>query len=71
MARDTFILGPRRRLGRRLVRNRYNAESRWVTLGDIWLNLKEEIYCRWHRVPSGATLRWRDGHITSHETRRD
>lgn len=62
---------PRPTFAKRIFRNRYDPASRWVSLQDVWMNLKEVVYCRLHRVPQGATLLWRDGKIVSFETRHD
>ncbi|HEY6945391.1 MAG TPA: hypothetical protein VI431_09660 [Candidatus Acidoferrum sp.] len=54
----------------RLTRNRYDPRSHWLTLYDVWLNLKEEGMCWWYRVAPGSHLLWRRGKIRSYITRR-
>lgn len=57
-------------MARRILRNRYNPRSRFVSVRDIWLNLKEEVYCWWHRVPPGARIRWIGRRVDSYESDR-
>lgn len=65
------IVRPRRKLRERIFRNRHDPHSRRVSLHDVWLNLKEEIYCWRYGIPPGAQLRWRNGRIESARTRHE
>jgi hypothetical protein len=80
--RRLFIPGPivparvihptsRRNIFQRLIRNRYNPRSRWITARDVWLNFKEELHCWLHRVPPGSRIHWRSGDIETTETTRE
>jgi hypothetical protein len=73
MPRREVVLGRRQELslGRRLKRNRYQPESQWLSVQDLWLNIKEELYCWWHRVPPGAVIKRKGGRIVSVDIRRD
>jgi hypothetical protein len=53
---------PRKRvpLLKRLLRNRYNPGSNWVSLGDLIENVKDTWFCFSHRLPPGTRL-VRDG----------
>ena len=56
-------------LRRRILRNRRDPQSRWITLADVILNVREQWYGFWHRVPPGARLRWNGDKVTGHYTR--
>jgi len=61
-----------RRIGRKkpvIFYNRRHPDSNWVSLGDIVLNAKEWLYGFFHRVPSGARMRWCGDKIVGHTTR--
>ena len=49
--------------------NRRNPRSGGVSIFDIVLNIKEGLYCWWHRVPRGSELDWKKGKIVGHRTR--
>jgi hypothetical protein len=53
----------------RIFANRRNPGSRWVSLGDVWLNVREQWYGFVHGVPPGARIRWSGNRITGHSTR--
>jgi hypothetical protein len=48
---------PRRRsLLQRLLTNRYNPESSWVSVADVIENAKDTWHCFTHRLPPGTRL---------------
>ena len=49
--------------------NRRDPNSKWVGLDDIRLNIYERIFGWWHRIPRGATLRWKGGKIEGYYTK--
>lgn len=50
--------------------NRRNPKSRFVSIEDVWLNLKERVYCWWHRVPEGSYINWdKNGKIKGHTSK--
>lgn len=53
----------------KVFENRRNPRASFVPFYDIWLNIKEGLYCWNHRVPRGSYLNWKDGKIHSHTTR--
>lgn len=53
-----------------ILKNRRKPSSNWVSIGDIWDNLKERYYCWSRRVPEGSILRWNSkGKIVGHNSR--
>jgi len=57
-------------LKRRLLTNRYDPKSNWITVKDVILNAKEIHYCWSHRLPKGTKLRWDGDRIVGHYTTR-
>jgi len=57
--------GSRRKpsLLQRILRNRYNPQSPYVTLGDAIANIKAIFFCWSERVPPGSRLLYRNGKI--------
>jgi len=53
-------------LWRRLLRNRYNPRSAYVTLADVIENVKSTWYAWAKRVPPGARLIYRNGRVVGH-----
>lgn len=61
---------PRRkkwRLG--VFTNRRNPGFWWISLYDIWLNMKERAYSWWFRVPRGSHILWKGGKIVGHTSK--
>jgi len=70
MARNRWRNRGRRRQRKPVIfRNRRNPRSNWISLYDIYLNVKEWLYAFSNRVPHGSRLFWRGGRITGHSTR--
>jgi hypothetical protein len=64
-----FEIHGRRTLRSRILKNRYDPGSRWVSLGDVVANLREVLY-RWsNRVPPDAVIRWSGTRIVGHSTK--
>jgi hypothetical protein len=56
--------------GSGLFTNRRRPESRWISVYDIWLNIKERVYSFSHGVPEGSGIRWNSkGKIVGHYSR--
>lgn len=53
---------------RRIFANRYDPQSRWVTVGDAWENLKATWFSWTRRVPPGSRLLYRNGRIVGYTT---
>jgi hypothetical protein len=70
MRRDSRRRPRRRSLVSRILRNRYNPRSNWVSIGDIIENTKETWFAFTRRLPPGSKItRDRDGRIRSSNTR--
>ena len=70
MARNRWRNRGRRRQRKPVIfRNRRNPRSNWISLYDMYLNLREWWYGFSNRVPHGSRLFWRGGRITGHSTR--
>lgn len=70
MARNKWRSRGRRRERKPIIfRNRRNPRSNWISLYDIYLNLREWWYGFSNRVPPGSRLSWRGGRITGYSTR--
>jgi hypothetical protein len=54
----------------RILRNRYNPNSNWVSLGDMIENIKDTWHAYTRRLPPGSRIiRDRNGRIRSSSTR--
>ena len=66
MSRKRKSRRARRGLLSRILRNRYNPGSKWVTFGDVIENVKETWFAFTRRIPPGSRIiRGRDGRIRS------
>ena len=53
-----------------LLINRRNPGFCLITPYDVWLNMKERLYCWFNRVPNGSIILWtKDNKIRGHTTR--
>jgi hypothetical protein len=59
----------RRGLLGRVVTNRTDPRSRWVTIADMWTNAREIVYAWTHRVPDNSIIKYRNGKIIGHSVR--
>ena len=59
-------------LWRRILSNRRDSHSPWVSIADVVGNIREELFCFFQRVPRGARLYWdgRTNKIRGYSTRR-